>query len=125
MIIMEITETRKAIIELIEPYMNKALSEWCLVIWVDWDDEFMKIYDWWSTDYIIDTIWHYDITAVFKYIWKSNWILTWKYSLHFDDENHYIEEKSTSKIYKIPSKPLHLFTEEEDENLLDLLLKLK
>lgn len=143
---MQITETRKAIIELIEPYMDKTLSEWCLVKTNIKNYKFTKVlFHWYQTtdytgrqfEYILcinwnktkiiskwKIIWHYDITAVLKYIWKSNWIINWKYSLHFDDENNFINEKSTSKVFKIPSKPLYLYTEQEDKNLLELLKKL-
>jgi len=145
------TETRKQIIELISDYMNKTLSEWCLVEYINDNKEnrFIKTtinnyqsyhlltkswkiysednYKWYRyyhkewKDYKI--LWHYDITAVLKYIVEK------RYS--FDNDYHnirifniwdYWEENNT---WWIKFKPLYLYTEQEEKKLLKLLLKLK
>ena len=158
---MEITETRKAIIELIEPYMNKTLSEGCYIKWQ------LGIYAWWSETkldkikiiksigsfykneichinseqvkdiqeecelqdddnfsafyYIKEIIWHYDITAVLKYINKTNRDYKWAVC---SDRIIYYNSK-TDDIFDVKTKPLHLYTEQEEKELLDLLTKLK
>lgn len=153
------TETRKAIIELIELYMDKTLSEWCLIKpdWDNWEyncilyksDKYIWLYkiwtipvqrvdfSWWysnfETIYIDDfknkeeeykIIWHYDITSVLKYIAIEKWI---RYTEHWDDHIYFYDEISDISIgkiaFKIHSKPLHLYTEEEEKELLNLLIK--
>ena len=173
------TETTKKIIELIEPYMDKTLSKWCLVnLYINLPDEWwywinLKSYysiceylwykisftylnsnkyrgDVWffgsdfekqvfldlenytiqdskslqyhSDDwkYWYDIIWHYDITAVLRYI-KSKWIFTmpqWIDTIFFYKINNDTE-------YSIPNKPLHLYSKQEDKELLDSLISLK
>lgn len=135
---MEITETRKQIIEIIEPFMDKTLSEGCLIrvfqfwdmceymvinhikdwyinfvhqnythwLWIQHTEEFIKSWD--------KILWHYDITAVLKYI-NSKWY-TIDNDVYSDNLVFYIDD-----YYWVPNKPLHLYTEEEDKNLLDLL----
>lgn len=157
-------ETRKAIIELIESFMDKTKSRWVLYkILKDFDysacwwiirnklPNRIKIYKWnylelshfnfweWilfdfkSFEYledmqmlldenIIERIWHYDITAVLKYIEKHsisfpNIIIACDY-LNID----FI--KNWDKRVWLKCKPLHLYTEEEDKNLLELLQNL-
>lgn len=180
------TETRKEIIGLIEPYMNKELSEGCIVKYCNqwyihiydayctiirkklvkntyseqsfnpwkgnivkdklWDTElwisfyknsdkkwfydyhrmeYKTIWEFWDisdyTDNLWVIIWHYDITAVEKYI--------------IGEEEKYIEVKPVYKhifswnwddyLWKFPNKPLHLFSNTEEEELLELLKKLK
>lgn len=128
---MKITDTRKAIIELILDYMDKTLSEWCLLknekFW------FAKIEFWnketslewkmialitWKIDWI--TIWHYDITVVFSFIDKQ-----WFYISHNWRWEFRIYDWENNTKWFIKNKPLHLYTEEEDKQLLDLLLKIK
>lgn len=140
---MEIIETRKAIIELIEPYMDKTLSEWCLVkikqiknyyeyrytlCAVDCDllNELKNIEKWdtENTDDIIDytIIWHYDITAVLKYISKKIPVIS------IGDErihSHLYKDWIWRSDVNIPNKPIHLYSEQEEKDLLELLLKLK
>ncbi len=138
------TDTRKQIIELIEPYMEKDLVDWCIVIAKNyiWYKKISHtiwwlVYLYWielpfrhsfADDYkdsLLKILGHYDITAVLKYIdfrdkiaivYNDNYIkfitirpniITW-YSLK----------------YYIPNKPLHLYTEQEEKDLLELLLKL-
>jgi hypothetical protein len=139
-------ETRKSLIELIEHYMDKTLSEWCLIkidlklnndkyinqwsiitnitdidwkyIHVTWRSIIRKLND------IEKIIWHYDITAVLKYIWNHNWNFQQTYKDDFIWMTWRNLEMSISDI-SIPNKPLHLYTEQEEANLLNLLLKLK
>lgn len=135
---MKITETRKAIIELIEPYMDKTLSEWCLVInsysWEDKIDIILKSDDWgpywktklWTISYDwwdVEKIWHYDITAVDSFIiwiWEE---LTYRVIVAWT-KSKAVLDKNNNFIWNYPNKPLYLFTEKEDENLLKILHKL-
>ena len=131
-------DVRKAIIELIEPYMDKTLSEWCLVELWKW--EIIKIDKVWLEDYYfrytdftsshsrleksefsdINIIWHYDITAVLKYIENTN---------IYDENSKLVICKNVINFYElnieIPNKPLHLYSEQEEKELLDILTKLK
>ena len=126
------TETIKSIIELIEPYMDKTLSEWCLYKFEDeiysmskWEalnsSAFLESQEAWDTN----ILWHYDITAVLKYIKKKTIIRI------FDVWDNYYSFELINKIWEkiwgfcIPNKPFHLYTDEEDKQLLDLLIKHK
>lgn len=134
-------EIRKKIIELIEFYMEKEVKRWCILLMqngkfidVNWDFQ----YDW-PWDYIDDMyilasdlkkwakwdnivnkiIWHYDITAVDKYLFfeKNIYnIVKWNVKIL------YLWNK---EIWNIPNKPIHLYTEQEEKDLLELLNKLK
>jgi len=131
------TETRKQIIELIEPFMDKTLSEGCYWINIYTEDRieqvisevrwwnFYSLIDWFKTHFphitqIKKILWHYDITAVFKYIED-------KYELdvvcYWDAIDIYYK---FSDIWfgEIPNKPLHLYTESEERALLKLLQQL-
>jgi len=154
------TETRKQIIALIEPFMDKTLSEGCYIkskslfpcdycnesCDCDWETEIhydkiiliSKEYrDWkdylgvirWNfsnintyipidNDYKI--LWHYDITAVLKYFWKY-----WKNINTNWDDTKFIIKTMNAVYWRIPNKPLHLYTEQEEIQLLNLLNKLK
>jgi hypothetical protein len=124
------TETRKAIIEIIEPYMEKDLSEGCIIetAWCrDWccsmeteiywiDTNKIEIEKYWR--YIIEIIWHYDITAVLKYISSLWYTHQWWWLWFWLHKNWNIE---TWPIMK----PLNLYSNTEEKELLNLLLKLK
>ena len=128
------TETRKKIIEIIEPFMDKTLNEWCIILnansWQyltywgnDWTFERMYCFAWgwtWLLVISIDRIWiiwHYDITAVLKYVVQSG--------RSYDFDFHYIKIWQNDSWILTPNKPLHLYTEQEDKNLLELLQKIK
>lgn len=135
-------DIRKKIIELIELYMYKDLSEgvlyetttWRICSLWDWNDIFIDIEpdwiyerweDWRDKDKII---WHYDINAIWGYINSIN--LWWVWPYYFDSvaisKDYYILTPTWDNDYaRIPNKPLHLYTEQEEKDLLDLLLKLK
>lgn len=141
---MKITETRKAIIELISDYMDKTLNEWCLInnyfiIWNmlywNWTECFLEeikndcVIYFYMTDYnnketfyldIDKIILHYDITVVFSFIDKQ-----WFYISHNWRWEFRIYDWENNTKWFIKNKPLHLYAEEEDKQLLDLLLKLK
>lgn len=137
---MLITETRKAIIELIVPYMNKEVEFWCLLQIVNdyWIDIQQYCYELWLKNFLTTSwlelensniykiIWHYDITAVLKYI-LDKWYDIDTLKLHMLKWDFSIWEKWKywRKKGRLPNKPLYLYTEEEDKQLLDLLLKLK
>ena len=129
---MNITETRKYIIELIEPYMDKTLSEWCIIN-VNWDyfklnqdnEWYLFYYNNWKKilyKHNIDKIiWHYYITAVFKYISKKIPVIS------IGDErihSHLYKDWIWCSDVNIPNKPLPLYTEEEDNNLFKLFKKI-
>ena len=76
---------------------------------------------------------HYDITAVLKYIRKETY---WSFEMKKEDSECFIlniyvtekhmEENHTNPItYELPLKPLHLFSDTEEQELLELLTKLK
>lgn len=136
-----ITETRKKIIELINPYMDKTLDFWCMVeywnnivyiteydidrkLWSleNWDllieqNKYIQTENWDIFIYKYKIIGHYDITAVLKYIERLK---------EYDNKpNIRITDKVIMFLNKeIPNKPLHLYTEQEDENLYELLKQL-
>ena len=142
-----ITEPRKQIMKLIEPHMDKTLSEGCLMVDIDSSSlpvvRIMKLLGTWNgksdilcnddnryhsswfkknTEYII---WHYDITAVLKYIENIDSVVLWSWEWNFcvcqDDWGDFDNGKDR---YLFPKKPLYLYTEEEDKLLLELLQKL-
>ncbi len=137
-------DTRKAIIELIEPYMAKDLVKWCIIkthhklentyniveltqaiinsdwhITTDWKWNNILRSD---TDTQFRILWHYDISAVLKYIEYTQKCSTGIVEILSDVIN--IAMKRGKKWVKIPNKPLHLYTEQEDKDLLELLNKL-
>lgn len=154
-------DIKKEIIDIIEPYMDKTLSEGCYIefkysyftnVWyfsnpnkkseLVTKDEIYKIWDTYNSKYFsevqwkdiifyyytdydkienetlieIDKIlWHYDISAVLKYIQEKRLIGTdlekdWRYF--------------ASSWLDVPNRPLYLYTEQQDKDLLDLLKKL-
>lgn len=157
-------DTRKQIIELISDYMDKSLSEGCLIeIWYTdlrhrnyWYDEeytcfdemivsynywysernFHFNYDWnvwlfedfwedWKNN-TFKILWHYDITAVLKYIDSIEWNQFIKFLIEWDKLVPI--RQTTGELfwdYKLLNKPLSLYSQQEEKDLLDLLLKLK
>lgn len=136
------TKTRKQIIELIEPFMDKTLSDTCLIqgINVDWYIEIRwKLFL--SDTFFIEQngkrckiLWHYDITAVLKYIENNKDLITsqrdteinWIYEF---SENSFLWIDDTNSFWwkediEIPNKPLVLYTDQEEKDLLELLQKL-
>jgi hypothetical protein len=151
-------ETRKQLIEILEPYMDKTLSEGCWVeyrdkywtertIMLDWrhqifSDKFSNyVLNWihkvdlcitctdiqnreYRREYIPTKILgHYDITAVLKYInkkWytinnseiRGDWIIDWK-------------EYEDKYFWHIKYRPLNLYSEQQEADLLELLKKLR
>ena len=149
---MQITETRKEIINLISDYMDKTLSEWCLILslkdknvmqfmpqpdklYKKW--EIIKIWEWidehnnalalLSYKDVFIKIGHYDITAVLKYIdnsYRDERGMPWWDTLLELTPND-ININILEELYMLPNKPLHLYTDKEDKQLLELLLKIK
>lgn len=134
------TETRKKIIELIEPYMNKELSEGCLLDFQDWhnickisnlnleenrftDTQFWEVYN------ILDEydiclykiLWHYDISAIDKYILDMQ---SDAYINKTIRRNRIEYHELLCWEFEIPNKPLQLYTEQEEKYLLSKLLEL-
>ena len=126
------------IMEYIKDYMNKTLSEGCWIQWQDW--EYAKVI--WNTITLwylykkeirdmnpeqykeneIKEVWHYDITAVLKYV--SDYGMYIMYEI-IGDEIYIWDSRSEATLnWTIPNKPLHLYTEQENESLLELLKKL-
>lgn len=130
---------RKSNIELLEPYMNKKLGENLLfryrwgfgnIKW--WEDEEFFTGTVYRDDepnvYIcrlshiryddVDIIGHYTLDAVLKYLQK-----TWLSESVNESNIYYYWFRKES--FLIPNKPLHLYTEQEDKELNEILLKLK
>lgn len=123
----------KKIIEYIEPYTDKTLSKWCYIetiLWVEqiykstWKWLFQVIYSKTETkiNYIewqdeFKIIWHYDITAVLKYI-KKLWYWV-------SGELETITIIWRNKFWNIPNKPLSLYTDKQKQELIDLFDKLE
>jgi hypothetical protein len=137
---MQLTETRKDIIKLVDSYMNKTLSEWCLVKdpsnqiakIISIHENFYNVYYIWiwlgviARNCSLEIIWHYDITAVLKHFRKL-WIFIW--FLNETNEitlynNKYDCLDWKNSIWRFPEKPLHLYDTNEEENLLKLLQSL-
>lgn len=154
---------QQEIIEIIEPYMDKTLSEgvifykkWNQTNVVDYFNEesqevdgmeipdtveewYFKIKSNWDNKGFLDSIrrdksiiefkiiWHYDITAVLKYI-HSRWYY-WSYCskncIEFADKSCVDDQEDWTTEFWIKNKPLHLYTEQENKDLLDLLKKIK
>lgn len=130
-------KTRIELIKEISDCMNKELSEGCYIV-----DEFGYIqkiykYTWKNNEYqminwehrTIDNsahsiwakiLWHYDITAVLKYIHEN--IIILETEILFDKIRFHI--KTGEWHFDINLKPLHLYTEDEIKDLLKLLKKL-
>lgn len=145
---MKITELDKQIIEIIEPYMDKTLSFGCVLdykkrgreyIYID-DREIINIKTWYLLWYnkwdISEILWHYDITAVLKYIgsvvwkdWNGNdidyYCHAYRTEIHLKETRIWNDNNEIELLtWVFPNKPLHLYTEEEDKALLELLQKL-
>ena len=130
--------TRKEIIELIESYMEKELSEVCLILLKnikDKHEEIIKYYfesdlcqyreDWkwhilWRNKWYYKILWHYDITAVERCI-MENWCHFYSNGLDLTKE---VEDCNAQSLWTLLLKPLHLYTEEEEKDLLVILNKL-
>ena len=139
------------ITEYIEPYMNKTLSEGCYVKvyneidnYHKWDSEIGRFLEWdidsWTymtSDFVTQQLdyhnpiilGHYDITAVLKYmlgettfVWNI-FYYDWQLALSIwaKDDDGYLY----SYTRKIPNKPLNLYSEQENKDLLELLKKLQ
>jgi len=128
-------DTRKAIIEIIEPYMDKTLSEGCLMEILNNIERLIDNYnyatydtdvsDYENTIYMRPTnckiLWHYDITAVLQYIRKiKNKNIQ---IIDINDEWFFYQDQTEMKNFNfsIPNKPLHLYTEAEEKELLNIL----
>jgi len=133
---MKITETRKQIIEVIHPFMDKTLSEGCLFfrnseIILSWDVQedrgmFWGIYELelsWTYIKDCEIIGHYDITAFLNYIRSIEW-----YRVDLLDDNLFSIQKFDWGVWNwiayIDSKPLHLYSEKEEKDWLKLLKEL-
>lgn len=117
--------TRKQIIDLISEYMDKSLEFWCMIYNIKYKTYWLfDIKE--KLDDRCEIIWHYDLSVVLKYIenkvhdfkiapeiwWFNTFqIGTWNW-LGYDH------------IWSIKNKPLHLYTEQEEKDLLELLQKL-
>ena len=139
---------QKEILEIIEPYTDKTLSQGCLIWTGNMKDIIYQIVGketehftrqfkvcdlldtrrWWVINGKISNskhiYWHYEITAVSKYIWKR------VYHIDLDINQEYFEVSIISddlvaqNFYFIPNKPLSLYTEQENISLLKLLWKI-
>jgi hypothetical protein len=77
-------QTRKQIIELIEPYMDKTFTKEviCRYMVQVWENEFIDMlenyYNVASCEPYEEVVWHYDITAVLKYLEDNIKDMTWQ-----------------------------------------------
>ena len=135
------TETRKKLVQLLEPYMEKELDVWSIIeynnklglhqIFIkEWDFFYIKplYYNWWIlirkkvlekeiNEKLCKNIWHYDISAVFKYIYNS-WKVIMNNDISIYEKEIFLEYKQWMKMIKILNKPLHVYTEDEEKDLL-------
>ncbi len=137
------------IMKIIETCMNKTLSEGCYIegnsnLWIykithTKGGKFHLIGNWKKAEYVIikklkevediKILWHYDITAVLKYVKENWWFAEAWYKNRLDElDILYIEIwrwTVEDKIRQyIPIKPLHLYTIEEKKALLKILKEL-
>ena len=139
------TTYRPQIVELIEPFMDKTLSEGCLMKNEE-ENHFWKIkititdeeIEWMHHNWLFHSnswfnwieeskiLWHYDITAVLKYIDKK---ISYDFCETAQDYIWYYTTNDWSTLWqilvKLPHKKLELYTEQEDKELLEILTKLK
>ena len=139
----------KEIMEIIEPYMQKNIERWCYIQLWNWFAYVYKIVPNWNRTIVLTNgiwnmdlediqmdeqykiLWHYDITAVLKYA-HDNKCRNYKIQLSDDWDSWVIsipnpDYKTTKIKYKavlISNKPLHLYTTQENKDLLELLKKL-
>lgn len=117
-------DTRKQIIDIIWEYMNKKRCYWCLELVI----KTWKIIPCQEVKYEDETkiLWHYDLSAVLQYMydyekrwnilniepwqWSNEW---WTLFWFYIDQIH--------ENYLLPNKPLHLYTDQEDTDLLIIL----
>ena len=150
------TDTRKAIIGIIEPYMDKTLSEGCVIktafgrfhtmvskehfidlvpykewlIWLNWQEDILGHYDITAVLKFLDIVWRQD--SRIKEFWDLDISIYEGYirilpQINIEYANNPQEQYEKWFIFEtyIPNKPLHLFSETEEQELLELLLKLK
>lgn len=134
-------DTRKQIIELIEPYMMKDLVDGCIVEFMSWwffrlketpfydkkTDQYYTVTPYAEIEnYIRRPLWHYDITAVLKYIKQVHWVY-FSITPNCMFIKIMVEDwiNPIHSIWMFPNKPLHLYTEQEEKDLLNILVNLK
>lgn len=136
--------TRKQIIELIYPYLEKDLVEGCYVqihnnnckvvqftwknlkVWRCWDERYANYkypeHIWNLEDENnFKIIGHYDITAVLKYLQNKIPFFVSMSDLQFLKN----WKLRIQQLWEIPIKTLHLYTKKEEKDLLNILLTLK
>lgn len=87
-------KTRKRIIEIIEPYMDKTLSKWCMIyvnhLWVCWDEHYYTSVLWDKFYWITEIIWNPLEERYLDLYCINNWINIIK--------NSYWEYQSRDKV---------------------------
>ena len=144
-------ETRKELINILSEHMDKTLSEGCLVeTRHNWDMNYpnewfiisnkynyeLIFYSHWqkvvvsrkefNDVYLYKILGHYDITAVLKYV-ESKSILfdVWKFPPWEKEIEILVFLTKEDEVVRLPFKPLHLYTEKQEKDLLELLKKIK
>lgn len=100
-------------------------EEWCGKIWIHqkiidryWETLILNIYEVWLTlDFKI--LWHYGITALERYI-RSKWTYL-ECKIEYDYRTYLLH---WNEPFLIPNKEPHLYSEEENKDLLKLLKEL-
>ena len=112
--------TQKQILELIEPYMAKEYKRENLII------EKYIFLNKYEILWPKQCTYFYDITAVLKYIVKhtKNYHITDKFIQYWYDWVDDYWHKYEYQWWEIPNKPLHLYSEQEEKDLLELLTKI-
>jgi len=125
------TELQTELLNILEPYTDKTLSEDCYIncehvdFWHSQEGVIKKYTpsmkkhndseDWF---YYNKILWHYDITALLKCIYSISWS-------DVSQLNVFLIFSDNSKNYYLPNKPLHLYTDEETKEVILLINKLK
>lgn len=135
------------ILGIIEPYTDKALSEGCYIE-IDWEyitslstDE-SYIYQLytnstvecikvskieWDERVVTKILWHYDITAVLKFVRVNRGCFNINESWDYFEIKQFRECEKwiwAYPIWEIPNKPLNLYNEQENTLLLKILKEL-
>ena len=153
------TDARKQIIEIIEPYMLQDFAAWLYykkrnwdiqIVWDVWvfNDKLENENNWklvtnhWLWTKTLDNmkewgwqiLWHYDTTALLKYIDEIGcWHIFTQKEIFTDEiriftKDQYELWKVTAfwdNLWWLPCKPLHLYTDQEDQTTLLILREIE
>ena len=134
---------RKELINILSDYMEKELEIWLIyksTTWIyctllDFNNKLIEIERdlifelYWDKKHLCKILGHYDISAVLKYVAvkiEDNFLVLCpptrdnnEFSIHSDD--WWDVDDEWTQFYIFPNKPLNLYTEKEEKDLLLLL----